>query len=358
MLTASEQTSAQQARTDEAPADRLLGEPKPARQQLVTVFGGSGFVGRHVVRALVQRGYRVRVAVRRPDLANFLQPLGMVGQIHAVQANLRYPASVAAAVKGADAVVNLVGVLSEKGRQTFSSVQAQGARAVAEACRAAGIGRLVHVSALGAASDSRSLYARSKAEGEAAVLKAGGQAVVFRPSIMFGPEDGFFNRFAMLARMMPVLPLIGGGETTFQPAFVGDVAEASARAVDGKVEGGRVYELGGPEAKSFRELLEYICEVTGRSRAFVPLPFPLARLQARILEIVDTLTLGLLPDALMLTRDQVTLLETDNVVGESAKAEGRTFEAIGIEPVSVEAVVPSYLWRYRKTGQFETARIR
>lgn len=332
--------------------------PKPASQQLVTVFGGSGFVGRHVVRALVRRGYRVRVAVRRPDLANFLQPLGMVGQIHAVQANLRYPASVAAAVHGADAVVNLVGILSEKGRQRFSAVQAQGARTVAEACRAAGIGRLVHVSALGASPDSRSLYARSKAEGEAAMLNAGRQAVVFRPSILFGPEDSFFNRFALLARMMPVLPLIGGGETKFQPAFVGDVAEAIARAVDGKVEGGRIYELGGPEVKSFRELLAYICEVTGRNRAFLGLPFPVARLQARILEIVDALTFGLLPDALMMTRDQVTLLESDNVVSERAKSEGRTFKAIGIEPVSIEAVVPSYLWRYRKTGQFETARVR
>lgn len=339
-------------------SDQTSMPPKPASQQLVTVFGGSGFVGRHVVRALVQRGYRVRVAVRRPDLANFLQPLGMVGQIHAVQANLRYPASVAAAVKGADAVVNLVGVLSEKGRQRFSAVQAQGARAVVEASQAAGIHRLVHVSALGASLDSRSLYARSKAEGEAAMLNAGPQAVVFRPSILFGPEDGFFNRFAMLARMMPVLPLIGGGETKFQPAFVGDVAEAIARAVDGKVEGGRIYELGGPEVKSFRELLAYICEVTGRKRAFLGLPFPVARLQARILEIADTLTLGLLPDALMLTRDQVTLLESDNVVSERAKSEGRTFEAIGIEPVSIEAVVPSYLWRYRKTGQFETARVR
>ncbi|HEV7261283.1 MAG TPA: complex I NDUFA9 subunit family protein [Bosea sp. (in: a-proteobacteria)] len=327
----------------------------PPSQQLVTVFGGSGFVGRHVVRALAKRGYRVRVAVRRPDLAGFLQPLGVVGQVHAVQANLRYPASVAAAVKGADAVVNLVGILQEGGRQSFAAVQANGARAVAQACAAAGIGRVVHVSAIGAARDSRSLYARSKAEGEAAMQAAVPGAVVLRPSIMFGPEDGFFNRFASLARMLPVLPLVGGGETKFQPVFVGDVAEAVARAVDGGVAGG-IYELGGPEVKTFRELVAYICEVTDRKPLLVSLPFGLARLQARLLEIVNTLTLGLLPGELMLTRDQVTLLESDNVVSDAAVAEGHSFEALGIEPVSVEAVVPSYLWRFRKTGQFDTAR--
>ena len=328
--------------------------PLPS-QQLVTVFGGSGFVGRHVVRALVKRGYRVRVAVRRPDLAGFLQPLGTVGQIHAVQANLRYPDSVAAAVKGASAVVNLVGILQESGRQSFAGVQANGARAVAQSCAAAGIARVVHVSAIGATRDSGSLYARSKAEGEAAVQAAVPGAVILRPSIMFGPEDGFFNRFASLARMLPVLPLVGGGETKFQPAFVGDVAEAVARAVDGGAAAG-VYELGGPEVKSFRELVASICAITDRKPLLVSLPFPLARIQARILEIVNALTLGLLPDALMLTRDQVTLLESDNVVSQAAVAEGRSFEGLGIVPVSVEAVVPSYLWRFRKTGQFDAAR--
>ncbi len=325
-------------------------------QQLVTVFGGSGFVGRHVVRALVKRGYRVRVAVRRPDLAGFLQPLGMVGQIHAVQANLRYPDSVAAAVKGASAVVNLVGILQEGGRQNFAAVQANGARVIAQACAAAGIARLVHVSAIGAEAGSKSLYARSKAEGEAAVLAAVPGAVILRPSIVFGPEDGFFNRFAALARMLPALPLVGGGDTRFQPVFVGDVAEAVARGVDGVVTGGRIYELGGPEEKSFRELLAYICEVTDRKRLLLPLPFPLARIQAGVFEILDTLTLGLLPDAIKLTRDQVTLLESDNVVSAAAVAEGRSFEGLGIAPVSVEAIVPSYLWRFRKTGQFDTAR--
>ena len=325
-------------------------------QQLVTVFGGSGFVGRHVVRALVKRGYRVRVAVRRPDLAGFLQPLGTVGQIHAVQANLRYPESVAAAVKGAAAVVNLVGILQEGGRQSFTGVQANGARAVAQACAAAGISRLVQVSAIGAAPESGSLYARSKAEGEAAVQAAVPGAIVLRPSIVFGPEDGFFNRFAALARMLPALPLVGGGETKFQPVFVGDVAEAVALAVEGRVPEGRIYELGGPEVKTFRELVAYICDVTDRKPLLVPLPFSLARIQARLLETVDALSLGLLPDALKLTRDQVTLLESDNVVSDAAVAEGRSFEALGIAPVSVEAVVPSYLWRFRKTGQFDTAR--
>ena len=329
--------------------------PLPS-QQLVTVFGGSGFVGRHVVRALVKRGYRVRVAVRRPDLAGFLQPLGTVGQIHAVQANLRYPESVAAAVKGAAAVVNLVGILQEGGRQSFAGVQASGARAVAQACASAGITRLVQVSAIGATRDSASLYASSKAEGEAAVQAAVPGAIVLRPSIVFGPEDAFFNRFAALARMLPVLPLIGGGETKFQPVFVGDVAEAVARAVEGRVPEGRIYELGGPEVKSFRELLAYICEVTDRKRLLLPLPFPVARVQARLFEAVDMLMMGLLPDALKLTRDQVTLLESDNVVSPEALAEGRSFEALGIVPVSVEAIVPSYLWRFRKTGQFETAR--
>jgi NADH dehydrogenase len=325
-------------------------------QQLVTVFGGSGFVGRHVVRALARRGYRVRVAVRRPDLANFLQPLGIVGQIHAVQANLRYPASVAAAVKGADAVINLVGIMQEQGRQGFSSVQANGTRAVAQACAAAGITRLVHVSALGADAESRSAYARTKAEGEAAVFAAVPGAVVLRPSVMFGPEDSFFNRFASMARMLPVLPLVGDGATKFQPAFVGDVAEVVARAVDGTVQGARVYELGGPEVLSLRQIVEEICRVTGRKRLLAPLPFPLARIMGSVLQFADTLTLGLIPDELVLTRDQVTLLESDNVVSPAAASEGRDFAGLGIAPTSVEAIVPSYLWRFRKTGQFDTAR--
>jgi NADH dehydrogenase len=324
--------------------------------KLVTVFGGSGFVGRHVVRALAKRGYRVRVAVRRPDLAGHLQPLGVVGQIHAVQANLRYPQSVARAVEGSDAVINLVGILQEQGRQTFDSVQAEGARAVATATAAAGRATLVHMSAIGADAASASQYARTKGSAEAAVCEAVPGAVVMRASIIFGPEDGFFNRFAALARMLPVLPLVGGGATRFQPVYVGDVAEAIARAVDGQVAGGKIYELGGPEVKSFAELIAYVCEVTGRKRLLAPLPWPLASLQAGVLEVVDKLTFGLLPDAIKMTRDQVTLLKSDNIVSEAAVAEGRTLSGLGITPRSIEAIVPGYLWRFRKSGQFEAAR--
>ncbi|MGU9980029.1 complex I NDUFA9 subunit family protein [Phreatobacter sp. HK31-P] len=310
--------------------------------RLVTVFGGSGFVGRHVVRALARRGFRVRVAVRRPDLAGHLQPLGAVGQIHAVQANLRYPDSVKQAVAGAEIVINCVGILYETGRQKFDSVQARGASAVAKATAEAGA-RLIHISAIGADAASPALYAQTKAAGEAAVLKEAPDAVILRPSIVFGPEDDFFNRFAGLAQMSPALPLIGGGETKFQPVFVGDVAQAVMAAVDGRAKPGAIYELGGPAVKSFRDLMEFVLETTGRKRLLVPLSFSLARLKAKFLQ--------LLPKP-MLTVDQVELLRSDNVVGESAKAEGRTLEGLGIPPQSVEAIVPSYLWRFRRQGQF------
>jgi uncharacterized protein YbjT (DUF2867 family) len=322
-------------------------------QQLVTVFGGSGFIGRHLVRALARRGYRVRAAVRRPDLALFLQPLGNVGQVVPVQANLRYPDSVRRALDGADAVVNLVGILAEGGKQTFDAVQAQGARAVAEAAAGAGIGRLVQMSAIGADAGSASLYARTKAAGEAAARAAVPGAVVVRPSIVFGPEDSFFNRFAALARMSPVLPLIGGGETRFQPVFVGDVAEAIARAIDGKLQPGATYELGGPEVKTFRALMEYVLKVTGRRRLLVPLPFEAARLQATVLEGLKYASFGMLPEEFLLTRDQVSLLEHDNVVSAEAEREGRTLAGIGIAAESIEAVVPSYLYRFRRLGQFD-----
>lgn len=312
--------------------------------RLVTIFGGSGFVGRHLVRALARDGWRVRVAVRRPDLAGHLQPLGGVGQIHAVQANLRYRNSIARAMAGADAVINLVGILAESGRQKFSTVQAQGARFVAEEAAKAGITNLVHLSAIGADADSASDYARSKALGEAAVLAAVPTAVILRPSIVFGPEDQFFNRFANMARFTPALPLIGGGETKFQPVYVGDVAEAAVKALNGGAKPGAVYELGGPEVASFKALLEYILAVTGRSRALVSLPFSIAKMQASVLE--------LLPGKL-LTVDQVTLLETDNVVSAAAAAEGRTLQGLGIQPTTYESVVPSYLYAFRKHGQFE-----
>lgn len=311
--------------------------------RLVTVFGGSGFVGRHVVRALAKRGFRIRVAVRRPDLAGHLQPLGTVGQIHAIQANLRYPDSVDAALSGASAAINLVGILAEGSRQRFASVQAQGAGTVARAAARQGVLQLIHVSAIGADLHSQSEYARSKAQGEAAILATFPQAVILRPSIIFGPEDGFFNLFAGLAQLLPVLPLIGGGHTRFQPVFVGDVAEALANSLEGKARLGTVYELGGPEIRSFRELLEMLLQEIGRPRVLVPLPFALARLQAAFLQM--------LPKPL-LTVDQVRLLETDNVVSAAAISENRTLIDLGLTPTAMAAILPSYLWRYRKGGQF------
>jgi NADH dehydrogenase len=332
----------------------MASEPIGMSSEIVTVFGGSGFLGRHVVQALARRGYRVRPAMRRPDLAGFLQPLGMVGQVMPVQANLRFPWSVAKASEGAGAIVNLVGILAAKGKQTFSAVQNEGARAVAEAAAAQGA-RLVQISAIGADPQGATPYQRSKAAGEKAAL-AGPGAVVLRPSVIFGPEDDFFNRFAGLARLLPVMPLIGEGNTKFQPVFVGDVAEAVARAVEGKIAGAKIYELGGPQILSLKEVLAYVLKETGRHRPFLPLPFAAARIQAGVMEFSDTLTLGKLPRPLMVTRDQIRMLEEDNIVSEAAKAEGRTLEGIGITPTSHEAVVPSYIWRFRKYGQFEKLR--
>lgn len=321
--------------------------------RVVTVFGASGFLGTSVVRALVKRDYRVLAAVRRPDLAGHLQPLGMVSQVHAIQANLRFPESVANAVRESDAVVNLVGILQPTGRQSFSAVQAEGARVVAQAAAARGIEHVVHVSAIGADAGSPSAYARSKAEGEAAVLEACPDAVIVRPSIIFGPDDSFFNRFAALGRTLPVMPL-ASPETRFQPVYVGDVADAIARGVDGHIAGGRVYELGGPEVKTFRELVQFTLDNISRHRRIVALSPGLARLQATLMETLDTLTLGLVPDNWKLTRDQLLLLERDNVVSAQAQREGRTLEGIGIAPTALEAIVPAYLVRYRPRGQFGT----
>ncbi|MGE0060518.1 MAG: complex I NDUFA9 subunit family protein [Xanthobacteraceae bacterium] len=309
---------------------------------LVTVYGGSGFLGRHVVRALAQRGYRIRVAVRRPDLAFHLQPLGRVGQIHAVQANLRYPESVEAAAHGADAVVNLVGLLFERGRQRFDEVHVNGSERVAQAAASHGA-RMVQISAIGADANGTAQYARTKAEAERRVLAALPGAVIVRPSIVFGPEDDFFNRFAGLARISPVLPLIGGGHTKFQPVFAGDVARAIADAVDGKARGGAAYELGGPTVYSFKQLMEFVLETIGRKRILAPLPFPIAKLKAGILQFMPT------P---LLTPDQVELLRTDNIVSEAAVRDNRTLTSFGIVPESIESIVPTYLWRFRKTGQF------
>jgi uncharacterized protein YbjT (DUF2867 family) len=311
---------------------------------LVTIFGGSGFIGRNVVRALCKRDYRLRVAVRRPELAGHLQPLGKVGQIHAVQANLRYWASVEAAMRDSHVAINLVGILAEGGAQRFDAVQGEGAGAVARAAAAVGA-RMVHVSAIGADADSPSRYARSKAAGEAAVFSAVPAATIMRPSIVFGPEDQFTNRFAALARMSPMLPLIGGGATKMQPVYVGDVATAIADAVDGKTNAGATYELGGPEVLTMREIMDVILATIDRRRTLVSLPFGLAKLQAMFLQFA--------PGALKLTPDQVALLRSDNVVSEKAKAAGLTMEGLGIATDSLEAIAPQYLWRFRASGQFQ-----
>ena len=311
---------------------------------LVTVFGGSGFLGRHVVRALCKREYRIRVAVRRPELAGHLQPLGRVGQIHAVQTNVRYPASVEAAMRDSHVAINLVGILAASGAQTFDAVQAKGAETVAKAAAAIGASML-HVSAIGANEKSASQYARAKAVGEKAVLAALPSATIMRPSIMFGPEDEFTNRFAALARLAPALPLVGGGNTKMQPVYVGDVATAIADAVDGKAKPGATYELGGPEVLSFREIMEIILKITDRKRMLVSLPFALARLQAIFLQFA--------PGALKLTPDQVELLRTDNIVSQAATAAGLTLEGLGLTPDSIEGVAPQYLWRFRPAGQFQ-----
>ncbi len=313
-------------------------------ETLVTIYGGSGFLGRHLVRALARRDYRIRVAVRRPELAGHLQPLGKVGQINAVQANIRNAASVEAAARGAHVLINLVGILFERGRQRFAAVHTQGAEQVARAAEAHGA-RMVHVSAIGADENARSHYARTKAAAEQSVLAAQPSAVVMRPSIMFGPEDHFFNRFAAMARISPVLPLIGGGHTKFQPVFVADVAAAIAEAVDGNARPGTVYELGGPDVRTFREFMQFILETIERKRLLLPLPFFVAKMKAAFLQFAPT------P---ILTPDQVEQLRVDNVVSQAAIDDRRTLQGLGIEPEPIEVIVPTYLWRFRKTGQYRT----
>jgi uncharacterized protein YbjT (DUF2867 family) len=315
--------------------------------RIITVIGGSGFVGRNVVRALARRGYRIRVACRRPDLAGHLQPLGSVGQIMMVQANVRYPASLAAACEGAYAVINLPAVLHSSGAQSFEALHVFGAEAAARAAKAARARMFIQMSAIGADSGSASDYGRTKAEGEKRVRAAYPGATVIRPSVVFGQGDNFFNRFAGMARFLPFLPLIGGGETKFQPVFAGDVAEAVARIVDAGEADGKTYELGGPEVLSFRQLMQFTLDTIGRRRLLVPLPWGIARIQALIL--------GLLPNP-PLTVDQVELLKSDNVVSDLATAENRTLAGLGIAPTGIEAVVPGYLFRYRKAGQFTAAK--
>ncbi len=314
--------------------------------RLVTVFGGSGFVGRHVVRDLAMRGYRVRVAVRRPDLAGFLRPLGMVGQVQPVQANLRYPNSIAAALQGAAAAVNLVGIAAERGKQTFQAVHAEGATQIATLAAANGVERLVHMSIIGADPESPSVNARSRADGESGVRRAFADATILRASVQFGTGDAFFNRFAAIARMSPIVPLFGA-QTKYQPVYVGDVATAVQRAVDGLVEGGGIYELGGPEVLTFRQCMELMLDVIGRGRLKLPVPAAVARLGGSVLQW--------LPRQL-LTRDQAVQLYIDNIVSPEAIAGHRTLRDIGIAPTALEAILPTYLSRFRVRGQFAERR--
>ncbi|MBL8546246.1 MAG: complex I NDUFA9 subunit family protein [Hyphomonadaceae bacterium] len=321
---------------------------------LVVVFGGSGFIGKQVVRALARRGYRVRIAMRRPHLGAELRVMGDVGQVQLVQANVRFPESIDAALDEADAVVNLVSTMFEGGKQTFETLNVEGAQLIAEAAAKRGIKRVVQMSALGAGPKG-SRYARSKYRGERAVLAAAPTATILRPSIVFGPEDAFFNRFAEMARnpflhgMAGAVPLIGGGKTRFQPIFVGDVADAVVAALGQRGAQGRVYELGGPRTYTFKQLIDYICEETNRSAVRVPLPFFVAHPIGLLVNAV----FSVLPFDPPLTGDQVTSLRRDNVVGIDKDA--LTIQDLGVGPLeTVEAIAPGYLWRFRPYGQFQT----
>lgn len=324
---------------------------------LVTLFGGSGFIGRYAARALVEAGYRVRVAVRRPHLAGDVRLAGPPGWVDIVQANVRHPGSIAAALDGADAAVNLVGILYEKGRQNFESAQRDGAITIAQACADKGINRLVHISAIGADPDAKSDYAKTKGEAESAIREILPEAVILRPSIVFGPEDEFFNRFGAMAAhpvssFLPMLPAIGGGKTRLQPVYAGDVATAIATAVERDSAAGQTYELGGPSVYDMNELYSFICDTTDRKRFSVPVPFivakPIGLTIGTLFRYVWPLSSGIL-GAPPLTGDQVELLKSDNVVSEDAL----TLADLGIEtPETIEAIVPSYLYRFRLYGQY------
>lgn len=313
-------------------------------QGLVTVFGGSGFLGRYAVRALARAGWRVRVAVRRPNEAPELRVMGEVGQIELAQTNLRTPSSIDRALEGASACVNLVGVLYESGPQKFEALHVAGARAVAEGAAKHGLARLVHISAIGADPGSLSSYARTKAQGEAAVLAAFPKAAIVRPSIVFGPEDDFFNRFAAMAAMSPVLPLIGGGSTRFQPVYAGDVGAAVAALLGRRDASGGTYELGGPGVYTFRQLMQIVLKETHRKRLLAPIPFAVAKLMGAAGDLASVLPVIRPP----ITSDQVELLKRDNVAGSGAPG----LAALGVTPTALEAVLPTYLWRFRRGGQF------
>ena len=312
--------------------------------KLVTIYGGSGFVGRYIARRMAKEGWRVRVAVRRPNEAIFVKPYGVVGQVEPILCNIRDDASVRAAMQGADAVVNCVGVLAESGKNTFEAVQAEGAERVARLAAEAGIATMVQISAIGADTTGDSAYQRTKAKGESAVLEHMPNAVILRPSIVFGPEDAFFNRFADMTRFGPVLPVVGA-DTRFQPVYADDIAKAACLAITGKATPG-IYELGGPDVNTFRELMQHMLKVIRRRRLIVNIPFPVATLMGALFDLANTISFDLIPAAI--TRDQVKNLRTDNVVSDGVK----TFADLGIKPVALEAVLPDYLWRFRPSGQY------
>ncbi|WP_282092866.1 complex I NDUFA9 subunit family protein [Epibacterium ulvae] len=314
--------------------------------KLVTIYGGSGFLGRYIARRMAKEGWRVRVAVRRPNEAMHVKPYGVPGQVEPVFCNIRDDASVAAAMQGADAVVNCVGVLNELGKNSFAAVHTDGAERIARVSAAQGVARIVHVSAIGASATGASEYARTKAAGEAAVLKNRADAVILRPSVIFGTEDGFFNRFAAMTRLSPVLP-IACGATKFQPVFVDDVAKAAVAGILGDAASG-TYELGGPEVKSFRALMTQMLEVIHRRRIVVSLPGPIAGLMAFGFDLLQKASLQLIENK-TLTRDQLQNLKSDNVVSEGAKG----FDALGIRPVALGSVLPDYLWKFRPSGQYD-----
>lgn len=312
--------------------------------RLVTIFGGSGFVGRYIARRMAKEGWRVRVAVRRPNEALFVKPYGSVGQVEPVLCNIRDEASVRHVTMGADAVVNCVGILNKAGKNTFDAVQADGAGRIARIAAELGVQTLVHVSAIGADAGSASAYARSKAAGEAAVLAAFPGAMILRPSIVFGSEDGFFNRFAAMSRLGPVLPVVGAA-TRFQPVYVDDVAQAAVKGVLGQAQG--LYELGGPEVETFRQLMVRMLAVIQRRKLVLNVPFFAAGIMGGVFDGLQAVTLGLFNNGLI-TRDQVRNLAVDNVVAPGA----RGFADLGIAPTAMEAVLPEYLWRYRPSGQY------
>ncbi|MDQ2094291.1 complex I NDUFA9 subunit family protein [Rhodalgimonas zhirmunskyi] len=316
--------------------------------KLVTIYGGSGFVGRYIAQQLAERGWRIRVAVRRPNEALFVKPYGVVGQVEPILCNIRDDASVAAAMQGADAVVNCVGTFDAGGKNNFDAVQDKGAERVAEAAAAAGVKTLVHLSALGIDRDEESRYAASKRAGEEAILKHFPSAMILRPSVVFGPEDGFFNRFASMSRLGPVMPMFGA-KTLFQPVYVEDVAAAAVKGVEGEASG--IYELGGPEVKPLRGWINEILSVVKRRRLVLNQPFWIGKVMAWFLDVGSMATGGLVRNSI-LTRDQIKQLQVDNVVSEGAKG----FADLGIEPIAPEVIIPSYLWRYRPNGQYDAIR--